>query len=233
MKNTKNSIPEELLPYHTKLQSLSAPVEPFKRDSVAETETALEGVTFSELAFSSILIALLPWWADVFVDGGGSGDEGVQDYFAASAVAGLGTAWFSLANTDNGFWLSFTLGWIGAIAGLFLMFIFHLITHKCITMFVYNRVFRPGWVRKMRAKDIAQYQSDVDSYDERVATYRSSLLSASGEAQVALDGYHAGNPRKRFTLTDKGFVHDDHSFDDVVKDFTLGAKNLFGRLARR
>lgn len=193
----------------------------------------MDGESLGSAAFYLILAALLPWWADVILDGAGGGDnEEWRDYFAITGITAVGTTWYLLANTDMG-WLSFSLGMAAAVVALILMVIFHLVVHKCICMFLYNRIGRPGWVSKMRIKDEQNYVLEVESYPTRLAEYEASIAMARADAAQALSVYSASNPQgKKYVLGDRGFVQVSMK-DEMIKDFTNGAKGLFRKFANR
>lgn len=227
-----NDLPSVLGPSHSALSSLRAPVFPVKRDTVRESETAFEGTSLGEMIMSMIMMAVSPWWLDGFFDGGGNGEDGWQDYYIGTGVAVTGTTWALAANTDLGFWRSFGLGWVMAVVVLIMLVIFHLTTHKCISMFVYNRVFRRDWVKKARIKDEQDYQSAFAVYPAQLAEYNTLQDKAHTDAVAALELYNATNPRKRFILGEHGFTQVS-VIDGAIEDFTLGARNLFGKLIQR
>lgn len=210
------------------------PSTPYKRDTVGDSESALEGESVGGMALTIILAALLPWWADIFLDDGGSMDnEEWRDYVAITGIASVGTTWHLFANTGMDFWQSFALGMVAAVAGLILMVIFHLVFHKCICMFLYNRIGRPGWVSKMRTKDEQEYAFEVQSYPVRLAEYEESISAARAEAVNALAVYSASNPQgKKYVLEEHGFAQVSMK-DEFIKDFTEGAKGLFKKLVTR
>lgn len=229
-----SDLPVGLKPAQTKLLSLARPAAPYKRDTVGDSESALEGDSLGGTAIFLVLAALLPWWADIFLDDGGSADNGEWlDYYAITGIASVGTTWYLFANTDMGFWQSFGLGMAAAVAGLILMVIFHLVVHKCICLFLYNRIGRPGWVSKMRIKDEQNYALEVESYPTRLAEYEASIAMARAEAAHALSVYVAsGQQGKKYLLGEHGFVQVSMK-DEIIKDFTDGAKGLFKKFVTR
>lgn len=228
-----SDLPVELQPAQTKMNSLVRPYAPYKRDTVGDSESALEGDSLGGMALLLILAALLPWWADIILDDGGPDNEEWRDYFAITGITSVGTTWYLFATTDMGFWHSFALGMVAAVAGLILMVIFHLVAHKCICMFLYNRIGRPGWVSKMRIKDEQEYTLAVESYPARLAQYEESIATARSEAATALSAYTASNPQgKKYVLEERGFVQVSMK-DELIKDFTEGAKGLFKKLVTR
>jgi hypothetical protein len=228
-----SDLPIELQPAQNKMISLARPAAPYKRDTVGDSESALDGESLGGTAFYLILAALLPWWADIFLDDGGSADnEEWRDYFAITGITVVGTTWYLLANTEMG-WLSFSVGMVAAVVALILMVIFHLTVHKCICMFLYNRIGRPGWVKKMRIKDEQNYASEVESYPARLAEYEASIATARVEAANALSVYSASNPQgKKYALGENGFVQVSMR-DEIIKDFTEGAKGMFKKFVTR
>lgn len=228
-----SDLPIELQPAQHKMLSLARPLAPYKRDTVGDSESALDGESLGGTALYLILAALLPWWADIFLDDGGSVDDEWRDYFAITGISSVGTTWYLVANTDMGFWQSFGLGMVAAVVGLILMVIFHLVVHKCICMFLYNRIGRPGWVRKMRIKDEQNYATEVESYPARLAEYEESISTARSEAAHALALYNDSSPQgRRYSLEEHGFVQVSIR-DEIIKDFTNGAKGLFRKLVTR
>lgn len=229
-----SDLPIELRPAQTKMNYLVRPAAPYKRDTVGDSESALDGSSLGGTALFLILAAILPWWADIFLDDGGSADnEEWRDYFAITGIATVGTTWYLVANTDMGFWQSFAFGMVAAVVALVLMVIFHLVVHKCICMFLYNRIGRPGWVSKMRTKDEQNYASEVESYPARLAKYEASIATARAEATQALSVYDANNPHgKKYVLGDNGFAQVSMR-DEIIKDFTEGAKGLFKKFVTR
>lgn len=229
-----SDLPVELKPAQTKLLSLARPAAPYKRDTVGDSESALDGESVGGVALYLILAALLPWWADIILDDAGGGDnEEWRDYFAITGIASVGTTWYLFANTDMGFWHSFGLGMVAAVAGLILMVIFHLVVHKCICMFLYNRIGRPGWVSKMRIKDGQNYALEVESYPSRLAEYEASIATARADAAQALSVYSASNSQgKKYTLGERGFTQVSMK-DEIIKDFTNNAKGLFRKFVNR
>jgi uncharacterized membrane protein len=229
-----SDLPAELQPAQTKLKSIARPSAPYKRDTVGDSESALDGDSLGGTALYLILAALLPWWADIFLDeGGGADNEEWRDYFAITGIASVGTTWYLFANTDIGFWQSFGLGMAAAVVGLILMVIFHLVVHKCICMFLYNRIGRPGWVSKMRIKDEQEYAAEVQSYPVRLAEYEEAISAARAEAVNALAVYSVSNPHsKKYVLEEHGFAQVSMK-DEFIKDFTDGAKGLFKKLVTR
>jgi hypothetical protein len=228
-----SDLPMELQAPQSKLNSLHKPHVPYKRDTVGDSESALDGMTFSETGITLFLAAILPWWADIILDDGAGGDEGWQDYFVAAGLSAVGVTWALCANTDMGFWQSFGLGMASAALSLFLVFIFHLATHKCVSMVVYNRLFRRSWMKKMRETDEALYQSDVATYPERLASYETEFSSAMLDAQQALASYTIANPQGRaYTIEDGRFLKVSKK-DELIKDIAEGAKGLFNKFARR
>lgn len=228
-----SELPVELRPAQTKIRSLVRPSVPYKRDTVGDSESAFEGDSLGGAVGYLILAALLPWWADVILDDGGPDNEEWRDYYAITGIASVGTTWYLLANTDMGFWQSFGLGMVAAVVGLFAMIIFHLVFHKVIVMFLYNRIGRPAWVRKMRETDEHRYQNELSSYPERLATYETEIAAARTEASEALGAYTVSNPQgKRYTLEESGFVQVSVK-DELIKDFTEGAKGLFKKFVTR
>lgn len=228
-----NDLPIELRASHGKLQSLVKPSVPYKRDTVGDSESALDGETAGGFAGAMILAALLPWWADVILDDSGTDGEEWRDYYAVTGLAAVGTTGYLLAQTDFGFWKSFGFGMGASVVSLFLMFLFHLVAHKCVVMFLYNRIFRASWVKKMRETDENLYRMELATYPERLAQYELDMTRAKEEATTALALYSASQPNgKSYLLEEKGFIQVSVK-DELIKEFTEGAKGLFKKFVTR
>jgi len=228
-----NDLPVELQPAQTKIRALVKPQVPYKRDTVGDSESALDGETAGGFAGAMVLAALLPWWADVILDDSGTDGEEWRDYYTATGLTAVGTTWYLMASTDFGFWQSFGFGMVASIVSLFLMFLFHLFTHKCVVMFLYNRIFRASWVKKMRETDENLYLMELATYPERLAQYELDMSRAKEEAATALTSYVASHPNgKSYLLEENGFVQVSMK-DELIRDFTEGAKGLFKKFVTR
>lgn len=196
---TTHQLPTELQVHQTKLRSLVKPETPEFYDTVKASEIALEDMSILGLG----IFALLPWWAEGMAD---CGDEtGWQDYAIGFPIVLTGTAVALAVNTDLEWWNVFSHSMLAAVSFLLLMFVFHLIFHKCISMFLYNRVFRRAWVKKMRASDAATYREAVESYPQRMQEYENAKVQALFDAQTALNAYHASNVSQLYLLDERGF----------------------------
>lgn len=197
---TTHQLPVELQDSHQKLRSLVKPEEPVFHDTVKESETALEDMSLFGLG----IFALLPWWAEGMADMGDDG-KGSKDYFIGFPLVFTGTAVALAVNTELEWWNIFSHSMITATLFLFLMFGFHLIFHKYISMIIYNRLFRRDWVKKMRIADAEAYREAVDSYPQRLQDYQSSKAQAFKDAEIALNAFHTANPSQRYLLNENGF----------------------------
>ena len=225
---TTHNLPAELHASHQKLQSLRKPAEPYLNDTVKESEGALEGESVIGLA----LYALLPWWLEGMAEGGsGDGDE-VKDYLIGTPLAFVGTATYLGFNSSLEWWEIFAFSMMTA-TGIFLgLIVFHLIFHKCISMVIYNRVFRRDWMKKMRIADQQNYEDEVASYPQRLQEYEIARASALTDANIALNAYHATDGSKRYEIGEYGFKQMS-GFDQALNLAGSQARSLFGKLMRR
>lgn len=197
---TTHQLPAELQVHHTRLRSLIKPETPEFHDTVKASEVALEDMSILGLG----IFALLPWWAEGMADCGGD-ESGWRDYAIGFPLVLTGTAVGLAVNTDLEWWNVFSHSMLAATLFLLLMFVFHLIFHKCISMFIYNRLFRRAWMKKMRAADAQNYQDAFDSYPQRLQDYNNTKAQALADAQTALNVYHASNPSQRYLLDERGY----------------------------
>lgn len=227
---TISDLPYILQDSHNKLSNLRPPAVPFKNDTVGESESAMEGETFSELTFGMLFLAVTPWWGDMILDGGSSDQSGWQDHVAVMAVAPATVTWALVAHTDLGFWGSFGLGMVSAVIGMVAVLITQLATHKCFSMVLYNRIFRRSWMRKMQETDELNYRAKLETYPQERAEYEVKFAAIQAEASTALVAYENSSPQgKKYTLGDSGFTRVKFK-DELFKDLTAGAKGLFGKL---
>lgn len=226
---TTSQIPIELQASQAKLQALRKPHEPVFNDTVKASESAFEGESVIGLA----IYAMLPWWLEDFASGGGSGDENeTKDYLIGVPLAAVTTALYFGLSGNHEWWEVFAFSMMAAAATFLALIAFHLIFHKCISMFIYNRLFRRSWMKKMRLADEQNYREDVASYPHRLQEYETARENAFSEATAALRAYHATNPSIRYSIGEYGFkqVSNLETAFNMVEGKVRG---IFGRLLNR
>lgn len=223
---TTTTIPAELQTLHEKLYALREPVEPQRFDTVKDSETAFEDTRILDL----ILYAIAPWWAEGAFEGGD--ESGGKDYLIGVPLAFVVTAAFLGFGTDFGGWDVFAMAVFAAGLTFIGLVVFHLTFHKYISMVIYNRVFRRGWVKKTRETDEAKYLEDVATYPQRLRDYEEERYLVTSEAVKSLAAYHAASPTQQYQLGKYGFV--PVSNFDKVKNFAgTQARSMFGKLLNR
>lgn len=196
-----SELPADLASLNADYLSLRKPIEPFLDDRVKESEAAEGG--FTTLVGAILAYTILPWWADGAVEGDLEG--GWQDYAIGFGGTLVGVATYTSIN-GLPWWEIFSKSVIAATLSLFLVFILHMIIHKCVSMVIFNRVFRRKWMVSTRAEDARKYQNDCDTYPLRMQEYQEAKLSKEAEIQRVLLAHNAGNPEKQYMLGVKGIV---------------------------
>lgn len=221
-----SKLPDNLASLNAEYLSLRKPVEPFLEDRVKDSEAAEGGL---ETLVGAGLMAILPWWADGAVEGDLEG--GWQDYAVGFGGTLIGVATYT---TISGmpWWDIFSRSVIAATLSLFLVFVLHMIFRKCLSMVIFNRVFRRKWMVTTRAEDTRKYQNDCDTYPARVQAYQEAKTSKETEIQRVLLSHNAGNPEKQYMLATRGIV----PVSNAKSLFDLAgnkAKATFGRFFSR
>lgn len=195
-----SKLPDDLVSLHTDYLSLRKPVEPFMEDRVKDSEAAEGGF---ETLIGAGLMAILPWWADGAVEGDLEG--GWQDYAIGFGGTLVGVATYTILN-GMPWWDVFSRSVLAAALSLLVVFILHMIFRKCLSMVIFNRIFRRKWMVTTRAEDTRKYQNDCDTYPERVQAYQEAKKTKESEIQQALLIYNAATPEKKYMLTTRGIV---------------------------
>lgn len=230
---TSHTLPIELQDSHAKLQALRQPHEPYHENTVKSSEAAMEGDSFWEFVFAMLLCAVLPWWAEDIIDGmGGDDNKGEKDYFILTpTVFVVSIVGFILSPMVNG-WRVFSFAMILTVLTFLGLILFHLIFHKCITMYVYNHVFRRSWMREMHARDEKAYLADVEAYPQLLQEYEIAKKSALYDANIALSGYNATSPDSSYKIGPYGF--EEISFLDKSKQIAgEQVRGLFKKLTSK
>lgn len=201
-------------------------MEPFLEDRVKDSEAAEGGL---ETLIGAGLMAILPWWADGAVEGDLEG--GWQDYAIGFGGTLIGVATYTSIN-GMPWWDVFGRSVIAATLSLFLVFILHMIFRKCLSMVIFNRVFRRKWMVTTRAEDTRKYQNDCDTYPALVQAYQEAKVSKEAEIQRALLTHNTSTPEKQYMLTTRGIVpvSNARSLFDLAGN---KAKATFGRFFTR
>ena len=224
---TTHTLPVALQASQEKLRSAHKPVEPYHHNTVKSSETAFEG----ESIFEFILFAIAPWWAEGLFEGG-SDDSGEKDYLIGTPLAFVvSLAWLGFG-TDLPGWEVFAFSMLITAATFLGLILFHLVFHKCISMFIYNRLFRRGWMKKTRETDKAKYLDDVATYPQRLREYEEARNLAVLEAETALTAYHTTSPTQKYKIGVYGF-EPVTGFDQVKGFAAAKARSVFGRLTQR
>lgn len=221
-------LPAELQTADRTLRSLRKPQEPFLDDRVKASESAAEG----ESIWDFILFALLPWWAEDLALGGGADDNGHIDYYIGTPLAfAAGAAYFGFVTDAEG-WQVFAYAMIIAVATFLGLLVFHIIFHKCISRFIYNRLFRRSWMKKMREADKAKYEAELASYPQRLQEYEMLRVVAVSDANIALKAYNASMPEHKYKLGEYGFERVS-GLENALEMAGNKAKGMFAKLAQR
>lgn len=225
---TTQQLPVELQDTHSKLRSLHKPAEPYLNDTVGDSESALEGESVIGLA----LYAMLPWWLEGMADSGSGNSHEGKDYLIGIPLTFVSMATYLGFTSQLEWWNVFSFSMMTA-AGVFLgLIVFHLIFHKCISMVIYNRVFRRAWMKKMRIADQQNYEAEIASYPQRLQEYDTARTQAVNEATIALASYHAGNPSRRYNLGEYGFEQVT-LMENVFNAAEAKVRGIFGRFLNR
>lgn len=225
---TTSTLPAQLQASHTMLNSLHRPYQPVLENTVKDSETALEGDSIWEV----LVYALLPWWAEILVDGGSGDDSGNIDYFIGTPLAFVASAAYFGFATDVDGWQVYAFAVLTAATTFIALVIFHLIFHKCISRFIHNRLFRRSWMKKMREADKAKYEADVASYPQRLQEYEAARAMAVNDANIALKVYNASVPSTKYKLEEHGFEQVS-GLENALGMANIKAKSLFGKLVKR
>lgn len=225
---TTSSLPQQLADADIMLRSLRKPHEPFLDDTVKASESALEG----DSVWDMLLFVLLPWWAEDLALGGGGDDNGNIDYYIGTPLAFVASAAYFGFATDSAWWEVFALAMITATAAFLALFVFQLIFHKCISRFFYNRLFRRGWMKKMREADQAKYEAELASYPQRLQEYEMSRVVAVNDANIALKAYNASMPEQKYKLGEYGFEQVS-GLENALEMAGNKARGMFVRVLNR
>ena len=196
-----SELPVELASLNADYRSLREPVEPFLEDRVRESEAAEGG--FSTLVGAFLAYTVLPWWAEGAVEG--DLDGGWQDYAIGFGATLVGVATYTSIH-GLPWWEVFSRSILFAALSLFLVFVLHMIIRKCVSMVIFNRVFRRKWMVSTRAEDARNYQNDCDTFPVRLQAYNVAKASKEAEIQRVLLSYNASNPQKKYVLEKDGIV---------------------------
>lgn len=225
---TTSTLPAQLQASNTALRSLHKPHQPFLEDTVKDSESALDGDSIWDV----VLFALLPWWAEDFALGGSSDDNGNIDYYIGTPLAFIASAaYFGFATDVNG-WQVYAVAMISAVATFLGLIVFHMIFHKCISRFLYNRLFRRAWMKKMREADKVKYEADVASYPQRLKDYEEAHAVAVNDANTVLKAYNASLPAKKYKLGEYGFEQVS-GLESALGMANIKAKTMFGKMVKR
>jgi hypothetical protein len=198
---TTSELPENLASLNADYLSLRKPVEPFLEDRVKDSEIAEGG--FTSLVGAILAYTILPWWADGAVEGDLEG--GWQDYAIGFGGTLVGVATYT-SISGLPWWEIFSKSVLAAAFSLLIIFVLHMILRKCVSMVIYNRVFRRKWMVSTRAEDSRKYQNDCDTYPARLQAYQEAKVSKEAEVQRALLTHNAGNPEKQYMFSTRGIV---------------------------
>jgi hypothetical protein len=225
---TSHQLPVELQESDNQLRSLRKPHEPYLNDTVGDSESALEGESVIGLA----VYAMLPWWLEGMAEGGGGDGNETKDYLIGTPLALVSMATYLSLNTQLEWWNIFAFSMMAATGTFLGLIVFHLIFHKCISMVIYNRLFRRDWMKKMRIADKQNYDEEVATYPQRVQDYEIARTKALTEANNALTAYQGSGNSKAYKIGDYGFEKIS-DLENVLNFAGNKARSLFGKIINR